>query len=112
MPPLQLRVGKDSKFCCGFFAGKCIGYVCPCDCGCCLWQPACISYAGPFSFISMFMCNCRDSANPGAYKITDNKGNFTALVPAGEDGTVACFSENIYWKPEGDEMKVSMFWEK
>ncbi|GMH64603.1 hypothetical protein TrRE_jg12287 [Triparma retinervis] len=80
---------------------------------CCIWTPLCITYCLPISaIVGVFFCNCKDDgAATGAYRMTDNKGNLTAFVPV-DDGTVACFSDNIYINNGGDDMKVKCYLEK
>ncbi|GMI06154.1 hypothetical protein TrLO_g3505 [Triparma laevis f. longispina] len=102
-------MSSDAKCC----AGSHIGYMCPCDCGCCIYTPVCSHLFVPSFIIGMFICTCKDSQNPGAYQNTDNKGNFLAFVPLDEEAKVlAHYSENVHMNPKRDAMEVSCFCEK
>ncbi|GMH82784.1 hypothetical protein TrST_g4739 [Triparma strigata] len=105
----KMRASKEASCC----AGAHIGYMCPVDCGCCVWTPMCFHHFFPSFIIGMMICNCKDSNMPGAYQITDLKGNVTGLVPIDESkGTVGCFQENVYVSAKGDDRKISFYLEK
>jgi len=112
----EIKVGGCYKVyspcCCG--KNCVVGYSCPCHCcGCCLWTPFCMPFLPLQWAISPFFCVCKDSAQPGAYSMTDMKGNTTSIVLVdGEKGTLAYFGENEYATSHKDDLKAGCYCEK